>query len=343
MTCAPPFNNNKDRGSNKNTSTTIMLPTKLQILSKNEKQQQQQQQQQQQDEPQLMGLETARFRVQLPTAISAMAEMRGGALGPSYVPRPHDVKCGRGKGSYNRPGNIQFRNLIERFRAPYLTKRTTVEKTALLNQIVDEYQDAYGGRFIKKEAGQWVELSREEVRAKVGHAMRQVIHAFDKIKESSSSLSTANKKETTNIPNHKASSGFPLSPFASGKIKTTTATANSDHQVVVPAAAKPTTLLVQHQNHHHPHHHQQHHHQAAALPEAPKMSRLMEEESLEAHDSSSSSSSNKQPAAEEQQQPKMSRFEELVAQIVQQRAKNPLYVLPRRAALTNHEQHMMDE
>lgn len=311
MTCAPPpnINNNEDRSNNKNTTTTIMLPTKLQTLSKNEKQQQQQQQ----DEPQLMGLDTARFQVQLPTAISAMADTRGGALGPSYVPRPHDVKCGRGKGSYNRPGNIQFRNLIERFRAPYLTKRTTVEKTALLNQIVDEYHDTYGGRFIKKEAGQWVELSREEVRAKVGHAMRQVIHAFDKNKESSSS-------PMTNIPNHKASRGFPLSPFASGKIKTTTPAAKPDQVVAHAAAAKPTTLLVHHHNHQH--------HQPPAAAEKPKMSRF--EESLKAH-------SSKQPAAEHP--PNMSRFEELVAQIVQQRAKNPLYVLPRRAALTNNE-HM---
>ena len=201
MTCAPPLSNNPNTAAasssaENNGTKKMMLPTNK-------------------AEPKGASLQEARFQVKLPTVISAMTNSTT-ALPANYQPQPADVKCGRGKGAYNQPGNVQFRQVVERFRAPYLRSRTVTEKTALLNAIIDEYQDVSGGRFIRRAPGGnagWIELSREEIRAKVGHAMRQVIAVAQK-KEGTVPPASNNNKTTKSAQAKKIKSQQPQPPAA---------------------------------------------------------------------------------------------------------------------------------
>ena len=95
-------------------------------------------------------------------------------------PTDQDVTCGRGKGSYNRPGNRRFRDIVHRNMPSYLSCSSKLDKTIILNTIIAEVQ-LYGGRFLKhtKKEG-WFEISDEQAREKVGHAMREAISSANK-------------------------------------------------------------------------------------------------------------------------------------------------------------------
>eukprot|EP00814_Leptocylindrus_danicus_P010074 CAMPEP_0116026868 /NCGR_PEP_ID=MMETSP0321-20121206/14202_1 /TAXON_ID=163516 /ORGANISM="Leptocylindrus danicus var. danicus, Strain B650" /LENGTH=691 /DNA_ID=CAMNT_0003499939 /DNA_START=164 /DNA_END=2239 /DNA_ORIENTATION=- len=60
----------------------------------------------------------------------------------------YDVLCGRGAGTSNRPGNINYRNLIQRYSVAYRAASSTVDKNRIATGIVEEIQQR--GRFMKK-------------------------------------------------------------------------------------------------------------------------------------------------------------------------------------------------
>ncbi|KAL7563888.1 hypothetical protein ACA910_013214 [Epithemia clementina (nom. ined.)] len=71
-------------------------------------------------------------------------------LPSSYQVTNQDVVCGRGRGYFERPGNIRFRDIVKAHVHHYSTARSKMEKTAVLGAIVDYIQMVEGGRFLKE-------------------------------------------------------------------------------------------------------------------------------------------------------------------------------------------------
>jgi hypothetical protein len=127
----------------------------------------------------------SKYSMALPTAIASLADTNHlTPLDDSYQPGAYDVVCGRGKGSYNRPGNKRFRSLVATYIPQYIKARSKVDKSMVLNNIIDKvhsFTNPDSGRpaqFVKytKQAG-WVLIGDEHAREKVGHAIREAIAA----------------------------------------------------------------------------------------------------------------------------------------------------------------------
>jgi hypothetical protein len=126
-----------------------------------------------------------KFSLAVPNAITMLSNTNTETpLESSYEPGCFDVVCGRGKGSYNRPGNKHFRAIVASCVSDYHNAKTKLDKTAVLGGIVDQVQslrDPQTGkpaRFVKysKQNG-WVQIGKDSAREKVGHAMREAVMA----------------------------------------------------------------------------------------------------------------------------------------------------------------------
>lgn len=84
-----------------------------------------------------------------------------------------DVLCGRGKTSFNHPGNKRFRDLITAAIPEYNKSESRLEKSLVVHSIVEKIRNP-GGRFLKidQTTGKWTELDDRASREKVGHAVR---------------------------------------------------------------------------------------------------------------------------------------------------------------------------
>ena len=130
----------------------------------------------------------SKYTIAVPSAIAALSNTSTKAsLGMSFEPGAYDVVCGRGKGSYNRPGNKKFRALVATYIPQYMNARSKVDKSMILNSIIDKVRSftnpdtgrpAQFVKFSKKEGG-WTEIGDDLAREKVGHAMREAIAAND--------------------------------------------------------------------------------------------------------------------------------------------------------------------
>jgi hypothetical protein len=85
--------------------------------------------------------------------------------------KPTDIFCGRDRLSHNHPGNRRFRHLINMYRDSYQTATQRDTKTLLTAEIVAAVQ-CYGGRFLKRQAGEWIEVDATYAHEKVSHALR---------------------------------------------------------------------------------------------------------------------------------------------------------------------------
>ncbi|KAL3927899.1 MAG: hypothetical protein SGBAC_012885 [Bacillariaceae sp.] len=89
--------------------------------------------------------------------------------------RPYDILCGRSKTCFNNIGNRRFRITIGMNLEKYdnLTNRT--ERGKFIVSLARTLKEDVGFRFVRisKKTGR-VELSDEEVRAKIGHALRDL-------------------------------------------------------------------------------------------------------------------------------------------------------------------------
>jgi hypothetical protein len=125
----------------------------------------------------------SKYQVHVPGAIAALTSggVEATGLPDSYQVGDHDVVCGRGKGSYNRPGNKAFRTLLQQHVRDYLTARTKLDKSLVLSTIVEQVRRR--GRFVKRgKDGRWHEIGDDVAREKVGHAIREAIAAGEKTK-----------------------------------------------------------------------------------------------------------------------------------------------------------------
>ena len=81
--------------------------------------------------------------------------------------------CGRGKHSIDHVGNRRFRIIVAMNLKRYVHAKTRLEKSVVVNAIVDQIRDASpNGGFVKRDKdGTWYEIGGE-AREKVGHALR---------------------------------------------------------------------------------------------------------------------------------------------------------------------------
>ena len=133
-------------------------------------------------------LARACYKVEIPPAIQALkrsslhivdASDSTSFLGKSFQPAENDVVLGRGKGFYNRPGNKRFREIVCQHMSEYQAARTKLDKSMILNGIIDRVRQENNGRFVKndKKKGGWIVIDDGLAREKVGHAMREAIAA----------------------------------------------------------------------------------------------------------------------------------------------------------------------
>jgi hypothetical protein len=88
-----------------------------------------------------------------------------------YDPLPNDILLGRGKPIQQRPGNVRYREMVEKHLNKYDEgdKGVKYAVTAYIVHLLNEE----GGRFLKGlEDGGWVEVDEATARSKVSHTFR---------------------------------------------------------------------------------------------------------------------------------------------------------------------------
>jgi hypothetical protein len=88
-----------------------------------------------------------------------------------YDPSPNDGVLGRGKHVQGRPGNVRFREILDKHINKYEQgkKGTKSKVPAYIVHIVQ----VEGARFLMElEHGEWVEVDEATAREKVSHAFR---------------------------------------------------------------------------------------------------------------------------------------------------------------------------
>mmetsp|Transcript_1913 Transcript_1913/g.2656 ORF Transcript_1913/g.2656 Transcript_1913/m.2656 type:complete len:190 (+) Transcript_1913:139-708(+) len=94
----------------------------------------------------------------------------------NFSPGTYDVVCGRGKSTLNHSGNKRFRLLIHSLMNRYKSAPARYVRTLIIIDIVDGIRKS-GGGFVKRLNGSWIELSDQQARKKVSHALRDAISA----------------------------------------------------------------------------------------------------------------------------------------------------------------------
>jgi hypothetical protein len=122
----------------------------------------------------------ARYQVHFPTALDVLVEEESKTvMTSSFQPGDNDVVCGRGKGSYNRPGNKRFRAIAQQYIAKYTASKTRLDKSLVINTVIEKVREH--GRFVKYDSKKkrWMSINEELTREKVGHAIREAIVALE--------------------------------------------------------------------------------------------------------------------------------------------------------------------
>ncbi|GAX21759.1 hypothetical protein FisN_31Lh046 [Fistulifera solaris] len=96
-------------------------------------------------------------------------------------PQLHDVVCSRAKLYYQMPGCQRFRHIIREAIPAYRQAATRLDKSSVIAATMDQamYHPTLGCiRFWKYECHRkrWVKLGSDQIRDKVGHALREMIH-----------------------------------------------------------------------------------------------------------------------------------------------------------------------
>lgn len=126
-------------------------------------------------------LSNEKYQIALPAPVfKSLTRDEPNMLPANYRPTDFDVTCGRGKGSYNRPGNKRFRAIVQQYVPDYTMAKTKFDKTSLMLRIIDtvKAQDNGTARFVSCKKGQWYEITEDKAREKVGHCLRETIAAI---------------------------------------------------------------------------------------------------------------------------------------------------------------------
>ena len=119
---------------------------------------------------------------------------------------PNDIVCGRGKDSFNHPGNHQFRQVISAHLTEYMQLNSRHKKTAFIVSIVRKLQNEYGARFVTKKRTSddvcyYKEVSEKQAREKVGHSLRDTA-VSKQCKPSKKEWSKMKKNQHKELPKH---------------------------------------------------------------------------------------------------------------------------------------------
>lgn len=98
-------------------------------------------------------------------------------------PRPYDILCGRNRNSFNNIGNRRFRITISMNVEKYNSIHSRIERSKFIASLAQTLRYEVGFRFLKRTSGGennsgTAELSDDEIRAKVGHALRDMAAAI---------------------------------------------------------------------------------------------------------------------------------------------------------------------
>eukprot|EP00980_Cylindrotheca_fusiformis_P001859 scaffold417_cov97-Cylindrotheca_fusiformis.AAC.2 len=89
--------------------------------------------------------------------------------------RPYDILCGRSKHSFNNIGNRRFRITVSLNVKRYNSIATRSGRAGFIESFARTLKDDVGFRFFRiLKNGEKVELTEEEARAKIGHALRDL-------------------------------------------------------------------------------------------------------------------------------------------------------------------------
>eukprot|EP00980_Cylindrotheca_fusiformis_P022779 scaffold9748_cov111-Cylindrotheca_fusiformis.AAC.2 len=89
--------------------------------------------------------------------------------------RPYDILCGRRKHCFNNIGNRRFRITVSLNVKKYDSIATRTERSKFIISLARTLKHDVGFRFLRiLKNGEKVELPEEEVRAKIGHALRDL-------------------------------------------------------------------------------------------------------------------------------------------------------------------------
>ena len=86
-----------------------------------------------------------------------------------YEPSKFSVICGRGKGSYQSDGNVNFRALVKSNLERYKEAPGRLEKSFIVSEVLNMIRESCPvGAFVKYEKGRWYDLDDAVCREKVG-------------------------------------------------------------------------------------------------------------------------------------------------------------------------------
>ena len=85
---------------------------------------------------------------------------------------PYDIVCGRQKAAFNSIGNRRFRVTMSLNLEAYMKAKTKIERSVLVASIVSYLKEDVGARFLKPNGQYYVELTENQAREKVSHALR---------------------------------------------------------------------------------------------------------------------------------------------------------------------------
>ena len=86
-----------------------------------------------------------------------------------------DVLFGRGKVSYNHPGNKQFRMLVKKYSTDYNEAMIPRSQRTDIVSVVIAAVHQKGGRFLRMDDGEWLPVKYKQIKEKVSHALRDVL------------------------------------------------------------------------------------------------------------------------------------------------------------------------
>ncbi|KAL3926458.1 MAG: hypothetical protein SGBAC_013466, partial [Bacillariaceae sp.] len=119
--------------------------------------------------------------------------------------RPYDILCGRSKECFNNIGNRRFRITIGMNVKKYDLLSNRTERGKFIVELTRTLREEVGYRFFRlsKKTGK-VELSDDEIRAKIGHALRDL-----SITQANAAAEVANKSVSSGEEEHKNFSETP--------------------------------------------------------------------------------------------------------------------------------------
>eukprot|EP00980_Cylindrotheca_fusiformis_P015029 scaffold4140_cov81-Cylindrotheca_fusiformis.AAC.6 len=144
--------------------------------------------------------------------------------------RPYDILCGRNRNSFNNIGNRRFRVTISMNVAKYEALRSRNERSQFIAALAQTLKYEVGFRFLKRKSAADIikkkkknnsscknhdplELTDEEIRAKIGHALRDLSAAMKATNNDTDGSSTTASKVPPPLPSKKQVKKEPLKTF----------------------------------------------------------------------------------------------------------------------------------